>query len=664
MTIKPIIRPTTSTQGKGELLVDHPLYRRDIDGLRALAVLSVVGFHAFPNLIPGGFIGVDIFFVISGFLISSILFKGLEQGTFSFSQFYARRIKRIFPALLIVMAACFAFSWFALFPDEFKQLGKHILAGAGFVSNIALWNEVGYFDTAAETKPLLHLWSLGIEEQFYIIWPVVLMLAWRLRWNLLYVTAGCAVVSFLINVAGISLAPQATFYSPASRAWELLLGALLASFLLKPVPDRGVLSKASPNMLAATGMLLIVIALVFVNKGLKFPGWLALLPTVGAMLLIAAGPQAWINRFVLSNRLMVWFGLISYPLYLWHWPILSFVHIVESKMPASSIRALAIAAAIVLAWITMMLIERPIRSGKHSRAKVLCLSILMLVFAGAGTFIWYADGVPQRASIVENSANQKALILVEDTGNAQACKKRYGFNTLYEYCLIAQVDRNPTIALIGDSHAYHVVAGLTKYYAGRDENLVYFGTRHPYWGIAPNVDKYQAATKQMLDLALETSSIKTILISSAAKLHIQNAEGQAFADAVRETIRRYTAAGKQVIFLNDVPMLDFDPRACIKRAGIISSNTKSPCAITRSVFEKATTEHNRVLNSILKDFPTARYFDPASFLCDSQYCWGMKDGQLLYRDTNHLSYDGDLYIGEKFASWHVMQEASTKKISN
>ena len=154
--------------------LSHPKYRPDIDGLRAIAVLSVVCFHAFPDLLKGGFIGVDIFFVISGFLISTIIFENLDKGTFSFSEFYSRRIKRIFPALLLVLIACYSFGWFALLADEHKQLGKHIAAGAGFVSNFVFWNESGYFDNAAETKPLLHLWTLGIEEQFYIIWPLLL----------------------------------------------------------------------------------------------------------------------------------------------------------------------------------------------------------------------------------------------------------------------------------------------------------------------------------------------------------------------------------------------------------------------------------------------------------------------------------------------------------
>ena len=204
----------------------HSTYRPDIDGLRALAVLAVIGFHAFPELIPGGFIGVDVFFVISGFLISTILFENLAAQSFSFLDFYSRRIRRIFPALILVLVSCYLVGWFVLLPDEYSQLGKHMAGGAGFIQNWLLWGESGYFDNVAETKPLLHLWSLGIEEQFYIIWPILLWLAYRLRLNLLTLTILTGLISFALNIHGISVKQDlvATFYSPQTRFWELAIG--------------------------------------------------------------------------------------------------------------------------------------------------------------------------------------------------------------------------------------------------------------------------------------------------------------------------------------------------------------------------------------------------------------------------------------------------------
>jgi peptidoglycan/LPS O-acetylase OafA/YrhL len=209
--------------------LSHPKYRADIDGLRAVAVLVVVFFHMFPKWLKGGFVGVDIFFVISGFLISSIILSNLENGTFSFRAFYARRIKRIFPALIIILMTSFALGWLCvLLAAEFKQLGEHMAAGAGFVSNLVLWKEAGYFDNAAEAKPLLHLWSLGVEEQFYIVWPLLLWLIHRLKLNFLYVTLAILIFSFAINVGIATHDTVSAFYSPLSRFWELFLGGSLA----------------------------------------------------------------------------------------------------------------------------------------------------------------------------------------------------------------------------------------------------------------------------------------------------------------------------------------------------------------------------------------------------------------------------------------------------
>ncbi len=627
-------------------------YRRDIDGLRAVAVLAVVVFHAFPAWLRGGFIGVDIFFVISGFLISTILLQSLQQGNFSFRHFYARRIKRIFPALLLVLGSCLAFGWFAMFPDELRLLAKHVFGGAVFISNFQFWSEVGYFDTAAETKPLLHLWSLGIEEQFYIFWPIILLAAWRWRMNMLAVTLGLAALSFLVNVGGIATHASATFYSPAGRAWELLLGAALAMLALRrPGAPFGSPfgARIAPNAVSAAGFLFLALGFAMITRSDPFPGWRALLPVLGAVLIIAAGPQAWLNRVLLSNRPMVAIGLISYPLYLWHWPLLSFAQIVESHTPAANIRGAMVALALVLASLTYLLVERPLRRRAGPR-RVAVLSGLMVCAVAVAVLFYKLDGVPQRPAIVESTANQKALFTYEDKDNAAACKRRYGFDTLYEYCLMADPARDPTVALIGDSHAYHISYGLMKHYSEQGENLLSLGTRYPFWKLpVPPLDEYQKATQPMLELALHTASIRTVIITSAIRFHRANAEGIAVVDAARETIRQYLAAGKKVIWIDDVPHLFFEPRSCIKRAGIASSATRNPCAIPVADVARHGVEHPAIVAGMMREFPAVELFQPARFLCDASYCHAMKDGRLMYRDNNHLSYDGDLYIGTKFA---------------
>lgn len=392
--------------------LSHPKYRPDIDGLRAVAVLSVVAFHAFPVWMKGGFIGVDIFFVISGFLISTIIFENLDRGTFSFSEFYIRRIRRIFPALILVLVCCLIFGWFVLIPDELNQLGKHIAAGVGFISNFVLWGEAGYFDNSAETKPLLHLWSLGIEEQFYIVWPFILWFAWKKRFNLLTLTIVVALVSYILNIKGVKQDSVATFYSPQTRFWELLSGSILAWFslykknsftnyklkidgwLAKVVYREKVETdgKTLSNVLAFVGSLILAYGFWRITRDVSFPGKWAVIPVLGSVLIIFAGPNAWINRKILSNKIAVWFGLISFPLYLWHWPILSFARIIENEIPSRNIRIAAVVLAVVLAWVTVKFFESPFRFGNSKvKLKLLTLCGAILTIGSTGFLVSKAD---------------------------------------------------------------------------------------------------------------------------------------------------------------------------------------------------------------------------------------------------------------------------------
>ncbi|MEI8287843.1 MAG: acyltransferase family protein [Verrucomicrobiota bacterium] len=364
-------------------------YRPDIDGLRGVAVLLVLVFHGFARLLPGGFIGVDIFFVISGYLITSILFNDLQKDRFSLSTFYGRRIKRIFPALITVLGTSWMIGWFLLFPDEFRNLGRHIAGGAAFISNFMLWRETGYFNNAAESKPLLHLWSLGIEEQFYIFFPVMLWLAYRKGLATPRFLAVLFVISFGLSLNGTWIRPIATFFLPVTRFWELLVGCVMAAIeadhrrrleIASATPTvSGALSsrglQLAGNAGAVLGLALILAGTWLLNKDAAFPGWWALMPTLGTALLIFAGSHAFINRWVLGNRLLVGIGLISYPLYLWHWPLLYFGRLVYPYGMSNATVGAILAASGLLAWLTYKFIESPIRFGATWRTrKVLYLS--------------------------------------------------------------------------------------------------------------------------------------------------------------------------------------------------------------------------------------------------------------------------------------------------
>ncbi|WP_423367919.1 acyltransferase family protein [Burkholderia sp. LMG 32019] len=371
-------------------------YRPDIDGLRAVSVLAVLLFHAFPALLPGGFVGVDVFFVISGYVITKHALREIDAGTFRFSGFYARRIRRIFPALLLVLVGLYAFGWQTMLPEEFAQLGKHIAGGATSVANLVLWREAGYFDVSAEQKPLLHLWSLGVEEQFYLVWPILLVAAWRLRSSPFWPIAIVGLGSFLMSVLTLPHDPVGAFYSPLTRAWEPMLGAFLA--VRHHVAGERMPSAGSANAKAGVGIALLAASFVFVDQSLPFPGWLALGPTVAAYLLIDAGSGAPFAQRTLGSRPLVMIGLISYPLYLFHWPLLSALRISSSGTAPASWRALALLACFPLAFLTYRYIETPIRTSRRPSVIVATLIVLMAGCAFAGYNDYSRGGLEFRMS--------------------------------------------------------------------------------------------------------------------------------------------------------------------------------------------------------------------------------------------------------------------------
>jgi len=355
-------------------------YRSDIDGLRAVAVLGVVIYHAFPKMIPGGFIGVDIFFVISGYLISGILYKGHLAGNFSFGEFYARRIRRLFPALITMLVITLAYGWLILLPDEFRQLGKHAAAGALFIQNIVFWQESGYFDTAASLKPLLHLWSLAVEEQFYIFFPLLLILLWKRPKFLVPVLGVLLIGTLILNVVMSVQNSVSDFFLTPYRAWEFLSGSLLAWWHY----DRGHEEEVPRyrEALSWGGLIFLGLGFGLIHTGDAYPGWRALLPVVGTLLLMEGGTGnqgAWINRKILSNPAVVWIGLISYPLYLFHWPALSFVHIVKGESPKPVYLIDALVVALILTLLTYYFIEQKIRHSKSKWTLPLLVSAFLIV---------------------------------------------------------------------------------------------------------------------------------------------------------------------------------------------------------------------------------------------------------------------------------------------
>jgi len=426
-------------------------YRADIDGLRAVSILLVVAYHAQPWLVRGGFIGVDIFFVISGFLITRIILSEAKAGTFSSLAFYARRVRRIFPALIVVLATTYLIGWIILLPDGFALLGKSTAAGVAFVSNLFQLNQTGYFAPEAAENPLLHLWSLGIEEQFYIFWPLLLVLLLGSKYRRIRIAA-IAAASFGLSLLIFLGFKEWSFYSPLPRAWELLAGGLLASSQIE-----GVARQSSPlrdNLLSAAGLAAIIGAAAALNKESLFPGAWALLPVLGAVLIIIA-PNSTVNRVLLSSRAMVAIGLISYPLYLWHWPLLSYLGIIRNGVPnAIEIWAVVI-VAFILAWLTYRFVEIPLRRQPKAVAG---LSFALLAVGLAGIATAANSGFPLRfpAEIREIAM----LAPQSNDGFGDKCFLEGPGARLDANC-IEQGDK-PLLFLWGDSTAAALYPGLKR----------------------------------------------------------------------------------------------------------------------------------------------------------------------------------------------------------
>jgi peptidoglycan/LPS O-acetylase OafA/YrhL len=673
-------------------LLHHPAYRADIDGLRALAIIPVVMFHAFPALLPGGFVGVDIFFVISGYLISGIIFKGLQRDSFTFHGFYANRIKRIFPALLLVLSASFVFGWFFLLPDEFALLGKHILGGAGYIENFVLRREAGYFDTRSFLKPLMHLWSLGIEEQFYLTYPLLLWVIWRLRCNVLAILAPLVLISFSLNVWQLHINPVSSFFLPQTRFWELWMGGVLASLDMfgKGMGRRfrggwnGITSRffggeltsldaaIVPNVISVVGMGLIGAALLLVRER-AFPGWWAALPVGGAALLILAGPGAWINRNILSNRVAVFVGLISYPLYLWHWPILSFARILHGEALSRDEKIAGVVLSLLLSWATWRFVESPIRFGRRTWIKTATLALISVMVAYVGYTTYDHGGFVRRFQNLSGDFGWSQ----PETFTTLECRKTVGADTM-GYCRSSGAGA-PEVLLIGDSHAGSLYRGLAEAYALRAKTLMNLGEPGcvPFYDTETyslgmrRVRDCRPIVNRMLDFATSSPAVRTIILSVRGPRYMLGEDfGEAAADlpkvlswdgapknfnqaeiyaaAFRNTVSRMSASGKNLVLFIDWPELGFNPISCLPRPVPLFSQVRPLCGVPRAEVDARNRAYREVISSMKKEFSGLRVFDPVPYLCDSRACYAMRAGHLLYRDDNHLSAAGSAYLGGEF----------------
>ena len=635
-------------------------YRPDIDGLRAIAVLAVIGFHAFPAWIRGGFVGVDVFFVISGYLISAILLTGMERGSFRFSQFYMRRIRRIVPALIVVLLACMMAGWLVLFSVEYKALGKHVAGSAAFVSNFVLWNEAGYFDKAAATKPLLLIWSLGIEEQFYIVWPLLLYLAWKRKAATLALLLLLLISSFTFNV--LSSDPVMDFYSPLTRFWELMAGAVLAylslhwedlATLVRKLPRPAIQIIGSGvahdsmmrNVAAVIGLLLIVSALLMVDEAKKFPGWWALLPVVGTYLMIASGPHAWINNKLLATRGLVAIGLISYPLYLWHWPLLSFMRIVNGTAPSAVAASLVILLSFALAGLTYFLVEKPLRFGKSGPVKAVALLAVMAAIGLAGYFTYARGGFAFR-----NPGAEDLVAAAQD------------FEHVEEEEVALGNPRAEQTILVGDSTMEQYIPRVRELIAqGRIDlkrNRVIFdvhGGCPPIPDIARDRNPACAPFVDKVLPTLDGDKVKTVALTAFWTNHFTDTEYYLRSDPSKVLLRdsevaqdralgnfaalifHLVDAGKRVFVLLETPSSNaYDPIKMMPTGWRrLLARPKIPESPTRSNIQELV---GKISDKIQRaaEMAGARVIKPLDYLCDEKICPISTDGHFRYIDNYHL----------------------------
>jgi peptidoglycan/LPS O-acetylase OafA/YrhL len=624
-------------------------YRPDIDGLRAIAVLAVVIYHAFPEHLRGGFVGVDIFFVISGYLISGIIISDLEAGRFTYLEFYRRRVRRIFPALIIVLFFTLAASWFWLLPDEFREAGLQVIAGATSTANVLFWLQSGYFDPAAATKPLLHLWSLGVEEQFYLIWPLLLVTSYKRRRNLLTPILVITVGSFICNIVTVRAHPSAAFYLPMGRMWELGLGALLAQWAPKMLDRRRV---STP--LSLLGMLLIFAAILVIKPSYEYPGWLALIPCAGTAMVIATR-DAIPNRILLSRPVMVLTGRISYPLYLWHFVLLTLPRLASGEGLSREWRIAVVVASFILACLTYSIVEKRVRAGRSAWLRPAAL-VVYLVFTGSAAALAYAtDGAAFRYP-----QNIRPLVDIAYDIDTERYQKQWrergcflldeeSFETTESSCMDHSRREGRLIILWGDSHAAALYPGLEELQAhGASFRLAKFTKANCPPVLGTIIDKSPRCMGSNVAVLqrIERLHPGTVIMAAAWTLYLSGVDGRRPLDPsyLAGTVRTMRKAGvERVIVFGNVPEWRiYQPRVSLRlwqRSGAVPE--RSMAYLDMSV----PAVNGRIAAAALG--AGAIFISPFDLLCNPSGCLlsaGTKTSVPLAWDNAHLTDAGSILL--------------------
>jgi peptidoglycan/LPS O-acetylase OafA/YrhL len=653
-------------------------YRPDVDGLRAVAILSVLAYHCSERILPGGFIGVDVFFVISGYLITKIIATELADERFSIAAFYVRRAKRILPALFVVLSTTVGLGLVLLTPSELSSMGKNMAATSGFVSNVTFWLDTGYFDVAAERKPLLHTWSLAVEEQFYLLWPLALMLVVRHRLNvrrLLLVVSG---LSFALSCYYVVRHQPTAFFLLPGRAWELLIGAALALGVVSPAATAG-----RRQIYAVAGFGMVVGAACLLGRSSPFPGWNAIFPCVGAGLLIHAGERGdnVVSRHILSRRPVVFLGLISYSLYLWHWPLLSLARITQHGSLTAWQTIAVILVAVGLAVLTWRFVERPFRV--HGPAPAAGPVLVRYGFVSVALF-----------ALGGSAYLSKGLVGYAPDTILMAEHAKYDGNPLSSECLRWQGETGPLplttcmtgqdrftrrLVIWGDSHADAVAPGVARYANDRGyathqltmaacPPLLGAEARGPENTYEPCVEFNKAVAKFIIG----DHRTEVVLLSARWPVYTENtrfgpddpgpttflvdvedgelsaeASKRVFTRALDTTINTLRAAGKTVLVLGTIPAIGVNVPACLARNQMPLSDVRECDVDTALVFPRMRFPDSEI-ERLASNRPRVCTFLPKTALCPDGECMDIHGGDILYANDDHLSSHGALFLAKHF----------------
>lgn len=632
-------------------------YRKEIDGLRALAVLPIILFHAGFTAFSGGFIGVDIFFVISGYLITTIIVDEMETDSFSLLNFYERRARRILPALFLIMICTLPFAWFWMLPQDLKGFSESLVAVPLFASNILFYLTSGYFDTSSELKPLVHTWSVAVEEQYYILFPLFLILAWRCgkKWIISSFIV-VAVASVIFAQLGSSTHAALTFYLLPTRGFEILIGAILSLSINVNSSIKSV-SHSVSQALSIIGLILITYAIVKFDKNTPSPSLYTLIPTMGAALVLLFANEKNIAGRLLGSKIFVFIGLISFSLYLWHQPLFAFTRYITIDEPSKNVMFGLVILSILLAFLSWKFVEIPFRNKNNFNRKIIAITAILIssFFISCGLIGYFNRGYEYRLPPQSRDSNLFGddKIFSGSRTSDKSCNNLLNLSVLPEEVCLTSSEK-PNIMFVGDSHAmalYSAIYGnlvplnallISGHACSIYPNLTYTPTyKNSFGNNCTNI------SKEALRVAKQYENIETIVIvsyfnqvddkQSGYTLNTQTLTNkEAVTNGYEYLINNLLSLGKKVIFVIDTPHLKYEAKYCLQKLPY-SINQNKECRFTQQENELARKEYIDEIYTIRTKFPKLIIYDPTSYFCDGKYCEIEKSAHSLYNDDHHIS---------------------------